>query len=163
MEAVGTVRTILEEEEALCADLAHVLRGERDALTSFSPDGVTACARQKDNLHAKLSGLVARRREVVRALGRELGVTAEDGRLGPLLPHLPTETAAGLREAVARLRENLLQARRLQRVNGALIDATLRMVGDLVRVYREFLPGTRYDDRAMVRPGPTRDAVDQRA
>lgn len=162
MEVAGTVRALIQQECAVCGELADVLQAERDALTSFSADAVTECARRKGALHAELVGLVQRRKEAVRELGRELGVAADDGRVSRLLPHMPAASASELRGAVAGLRGTLIRTRHLQRVNGALIDASLRRVGELVSVYRRFLPGTHYDGRATVTPGPTPDAVNQR-
>lgn len=163
MEAAGTVRDLIERECVVCGELADVLHAERDALTSFSVNAVSDCVRRKGVLHAQLVSLVQRRRDAVRELGRELGVEADDGRVTPLLPHMPAGLASELRGAVAGLRGTLMRTRHLQRVNGALIDASLRAVGELVGVYRRFLPGTRYDGRATVTPGLTPDALDQRA
>ena len=130
-----------------------------DALDSA--DGVTECVRRKDGLHARLSALARERRRAVDDLARTLGLRG-DGRVASLLPGLPSAMAAELRRAVAGLRQILLETRRLQRVNGVLADASLRMVGELLRAYRQLLPGTRYDGRAMVTPGPSPDALDQR-
>jgi flagellar biosynthesis/type III secretory pathway chaperone len=162
MEAAVVVKELIERERAVCAELAEVLHAERDALTRFSADGVTACVRRKDGLQAQLSALARERRRAVEALGRTLGLDGGHGRVASLLPGLPAAMAGELRRAVAGLRQILLEARRLQRVNGVLADASLRMVGELLRAYRQLLPGTRYDGRAMVTPGPTPDALDQR-
>ena len=81
----------------------------------------------------------------MRALGCEIDVDADDGRLAPLLSHLPPTVAPELRAALKGLREVLVRTRRVQRVNGALIDASLKLVGDLVQVHRHFLPGTSYE------------------
>jgi flagellar biosynthesis/type III secretory pathway chaperone len=162
MEMAGTVRALLEREREVCVALAGVLEAERSALTSFSAAAVQRCIREKDTLHGELVALVHRRRAAVRALAGELGVAAGDGRVLPLLGHLPTAVADGLRGALGALREHLLRLRRLQRVNGALIDASAKIVGDLFRVYRQMLPGARYDRQAIVAPGPAPDAIDQR-
>ena len=161
MEAAAVVKNLIERERAVCAELAHVLHAERNALTSFSADGVTECIRRKDGLHAQLSALARERRRAVQDLGRALGLGSGDGRVTSLLPGLPAVTAVEIRHAVAGLRQILLETRRLQRVNGVLADASLRMVGELLRAYRQLLPGTRYDGRATVTPGPTPDALDQ--
>ena len=162
MEAAAAVKNLIERERTVCTELAEVLHAERDALTRFSADDVTECVRRKDGLHAQLSALASERRRAVEHLGRALGVGGGDGRVTSLLPGLPPVTAAELRHAVAGLRRILLETRRLQRVNGVLADASLRMVGELLRAYRQLLPGTRYDGRAMVTPGPAPDALDQR-
>lgn len=162
MEAAAAVKDLIERERAVCAELAQVLRAERDALTQFSADGVTECVRRKDELQAQLSALARERRRAVEDLSRALGVGNADGRVTSLLPDLPSASAAEIRRSVAGLRQMLLETRRLQRVNGVLADASLHMVGDLLRAYRQLLPGTRYDGRAMVTPGPTPDALDQR-
>jgi flagellar biosynthesis/type III secretory pathway chaperone len=163
MGAAGVVRKLIERERGVCADLEAVLQAEREALTDFSSDGVAQCVRRKNSLQRELTSLIERRREAVRALGREIGIAAEDGRVVPLLGHLPAPTAAGLQSEIAALRETLVRTRRLQRINGALIDASLELVGELVEVYRQFLPGVHYDARATVRPGAAPDAIDQRA
>ena len=163
MEAARMVVELIDHERGVCADLEAVLHAERQALTAFSADAVAGCVRRKDALQSELALLVKERRRAVRALAGELGVEADDGRVVRLLPLLPEPIARRLREAVARLRQSLVRTRRLQRVNGALIDASLRLVGDLVQVYRQFLPGTQYDGRAVIRPGPARETVDQRA
>ncbi len=162
MEAAVVVKDLIERERAVCAELAQVLHAERDALTRFSADGVTACVRRKDGLHTQLVALARERRRAVEDLGRALGLHNGDGRVASLLPGLPSATAVEIRRAVAGLRQMLLETRRLQRVNGVLADASLRMVGELLRAYRQLLPGTRYDGRALVTPGPTPDALDQR-
>jgi flagellar biosynthesis/type III secretory pathway chaperone len=154
---------LIDHERGVCADLEAVLQAEREALTAFSAGAVAGCVRRKDALQSELALLVQERRRAVRALAGELGVEADDGRVVPLLPHLPEPVARRLREAVTRLRQSLVRTRRLQRVNGALIDASLRLVGDLVQVYRQLLPGTQYDGRAVIRPGPARETLDQRA
>jgi flagellar biosynthesis/type III secretory pathway chaperone len=162
MEAAVVVKDLIEQERVVCAELAQVLHAERDALTRFSADGVTECVRRKDGLHARLSALARERRRAVDDLARVLGLRGGDGRVASLLPGLPSAMAAEIRHAVAGLRQVLLETRRLQRVNGVLADASLRMVGELLRAYRQLLPGTRYDGRAMVTPGPSPDALDQR-
>jgi len=162
MEAARVVVDLIDQERGVCADLESVLQAEREALTTFSADAVAGCVRRKDVLQGELALLVQGRRHAVSALAKELGVDAADGRVVPLLPYIPEPMARRLREAVARLRQSLVRTRRLQRVNGALINASLRLVGDLVQVYRQFVPGTQYDDRAAIRPGPTPDMLDQR-
>ena len=163
MEQAETIRSLIEREREVCTALAGVLQAERDALTSFAPETLMHCVRNKDLLHGELLALVQRRRSTVRELARDLGVEADDGRVHGLLVHLPQAARMRLREALIGLRESLLTARRLQRVNGALIDASLKRVGDILRVCRTSLPGTRYDRRAALTPGPAPDAVDQRA
>jgi flagellar biosynthesis/type III secretory pathway chaperone len=161
MEAAVVVKDLIERERVVCAELAQVLHAERDALTRFSADDVTECVRRKDGLHARLSALARERRRAVDDLAHVLGLRG-DGRVASLLPGLSSAMAAEIRHAVAGLRQILLETRRLQRVNGVLADASLRMVGELLRAYRQLLPGTRYDGRAMVTPGPGPDALDQR-
>ncbi len=163
MGTAETVRALLEREREVCTALASVLQAEREALTSFSAAALTRCVRDKDTLHGELVALVHRRRATVRQLACELGLDRDDGRVLPLLAHLPPGVVTTLREAIAALRESLLTTRRLQRVNGTLIDASLTRVGDLLRLCRRALPGTRYDSRATVTPGPAPDAIDQRA
>jgi len=162
MEAAGTVGWLIERERVVCADLEAVLHAEREALETFSSDAVSRCVRRKAALQGELVRLVERRREAVRTLAGELGVAADDGRIVPLLEQLPNRVAAELREAIGGLRQTLLRTRRLQRVNGVLIDESLKLVGELVRVYRQLLPGTRYDGRAVVKPGLTPMGVDER-
>jgi flagellar biosynthesis/type III secretory pathway chaperone len=162
METVETVRALLEREREVCTALAGVLEAEREALTSFSVAALARCVRDKDALHGEFVALVHRRRATVRLLAGELGLERDDGRVLPLLPHLPETVAARLRDTMSALRTSLLATRRLQRVNGALIDASLARVGDLLRVCRQALPGARYDRQATVTPGPAPDAIDQR-
>jgi hypothetical protein len=140
-----------------------VLHAAREALESFSPGDVAQCVRRKGALQGELSQLVERRRNAVRILATTLGIEPSGGGVVPLLPHVPAPQASRLRDALGALRTTLLRIRRLQRVNGALIDASLRLIGEVVHAYRQLLPGTRYDERAAINPGPTPDAVDQRA
>jgi flagellar biosynthesis/type III secretory pathway chaperone len=165
MEAAVVVKDLIERERAVCAELARVLHVERDALTRFSAAAMTECVRRKEALQAELTVLARARRRAVRDLAATVEAAEavpDDGRVTALLAHLPADVATELRTAVAGLRQGLLETRRLQRVNGALADASLRMVGDLLGAYRRLLPGTRYDRRATVTPGPTPDALDQR-
>ncbi len=163
MGAAGTVGRLIERERAVCTDLETVLLAERQALEEFSSEAVSQCVRKKLALQGELERLVECRRQAVRTLAGELGVNADDGRIVPLLPQLPPPVAAQLREAMSALRKRLIRTRRLQRVNGAVIDESLRLVGEVIQAYSRFLPGTRYDGRAVVKPGVTPDSVDQRA
>ena len=163
MGAAGTVGRLIEQERAVCADLEAVLLAEREALESFSSEAVSRCVREKSILQGELARLVESRRQAVRMLAGELGMNTDDGRIVPLLQRLPQPVATELREAVGALRKGLIRTRRIQRVNGALIDESLRLVGEVIQAYSQFLPGTRYDRRAMVKPGPTPDGIDQRA
>jgi len=163
MGAAGTVGRLIEQERAVCADLEAVLLAEREALESFSSEAVSRCVREKSVLQGELARLVESRRQAVRMLAGELGMNTDDGRIVPLLQRLPQPVATELREAVGALRKGLIRTRRIQRVNGALIDESLRLVGEVIQAYSQFLPGTRYDRRAMVKPGPTPDGIDQRA
>jgi len=75
MEAAVVVKDLIERERAVCAELAQVLHAERDALTRFSADGVTACVRRKDGLHTQLVALARERRRAVEDLGRASACT----------------------------------------------------------------------------------------
>lgn len=163
MGAAGTVGRLIDEERAVCANLEAVLVAEREALESFSSEAVSQCVGQKLALQEELQRLVERRRQAVRTLAGELGMESEDGRVVPLLPRLPARVAAQLRDGLGALRQRLIRTRRLQRVNGAIIDESLRLVGDVIQAYSQFLPGTRYDGRAVVKPGLPHDGIDQRA
>lgn len=163
MGSAGTVGRLIDEEREVCADLEAVLLAEREALESFSSEAVARCVREKFALQGKLARLVECRRQAVRMLAGELGIDTDDGRIVPLLQRLPLPVATRLREAVGALRKGLIRTRRIQRVNGALVDESLRLVGEVIQAYSQFLPGTRYDRRAMVKAGPAPDGIDQRA
>jgi len=157
------VAELLDRELALANELEAVLRQERDAVTSFASADLERCVRYKGTIHKQLVALVEQRRQAVSRLGEEVGVDAHEGRLSALFGSLRPEMAGSLRERLALVREALMRTRRMQRVNGAIIDASLRFVGAVVDACRQLHPATRYDERAAVRLGQDPGTVSRQA
>jgi hypothetical protein len=161
MEAAAAVCELIEQERALCAAMDDVLLDERQAVACFSPADVERCHREKTRLQEALVALVERRRAATRALAATVGGGA-DGRLASLLGRLSGRDGARLRDALGALRRQLVHTRRLQRVNAALLEGSLALLGELLHAYRQLLPGASYDARAALRPGAAAEAVSRR-
>ena len=162
MEEVERLVAVLGEEVRICDVLASVLRDEQEAVVRLRPEAMLTCLEQRQVLQEQLTRLAAERRAVVRAVGTVRGKSTE--RATEVLPLLPDEPQARVREQVRRLRGALLTARSLERQNAFLIGSELDTVGELLRTLRALTPEARYDanaELAAVRGGPER--LDQRA
>lgn len=123
MDGVETLCAVLDEEIFLCGQLGLVLRAEQRAVVELRSQSILACLTEREALREALVQLATRRR----VLAREIGVQCRlaTASVTALLPHLPPESRARLRERLRGLRGALLRARSLERQNGLLTRARL--------------------------------------
>lgn len=156
---VDALCRVLDDETRTGETLRETLRLEQSAIIGLRPEEVLACVAQRRALHDDLERLAARRRALVaEALGDGGGPTVQ-----ALLPRLPAEARARLRDAVRRLRRTLLEARSLERQNRILAGASLEVTGELLAALRSRLPGTRYGADARLATTTPAEALDRRA
>src|SRR5262249_61952296 len=134
MEEVERLVAVLGEEVRVCDVLASVLRDEQEAVLRLRPEAMLTCLEQRQVLQERLTRLAAERRAVVRAVGTVRGKSTE--RATEVLPLLPDEPQARVREQVRRLRGALLTARRPERQNALLIGSGGATAGPPLRPAR---------------------------
>lgn len=164
MDEIESLCRVLEEETRVCSVLTGVLRAEQRAVVQLRPEAIVACLEERQSVQDALAGLAATRRALVRELAGRFG----DGRAASasatsLVPLLPLERQAPVRNAVKGLRRALLEARGLERQNAILVGASAEHVNDLLAALRALVPGARYDSTARLEPPAQAEQVDRRA
>ena len=145
----------------MCALLVEVLRREQRAVVDLRPEAVFACVGERQELGTALAGVATRRRAAAAALADAL----DAGGVPPnaLLPLLPPEPRAHVRDRLRTVRRMLLEARGLERQNGLLARASLGTVNDLLAALRAAVPGARYGADARLDAPLPAERVDRRA
>jgi flagellar biosynthesis/type III secretory pathway chaperone len=150
MTRVESLCAVIGEEVHVCVVLAAVLRDEQAAVVALRPQAILSCVEQRQVLHDALVQLAERRRTLVREEASTRGSAAVS--VTGLLPLLPPDPRARVREGLAALRRALLEARSLEHQNERLVSGGLETVDELLRVLRALVPGARYGADAQLAP-----------
>jgi flagellar biosynthesis/type III secretory pathway chaperone len=159
MDEVDGLCAVMDEEARVCGTLAGVLRDEQVAVVALRPQAILACLEQHRLLHDELSRLSARRRALVQEVAQARGASAASATA--ILPLLPPDPRERLRARVRRLREALLEARRVERQNQLLATTGLDTVTEILAALRALVPGTRYGADAQLTPAAGGEGLDR--
>lgn len=126
-DCIARLMSALEEKEAACGELLHILDEERQCLMALDVPGIAAAAKAKEDAMAELGRLTDECRLLLFQSACEYGLPGEST-LGSLIERVPSSRREGLRARQSRLVSLANRIRETEAVNGGMITASLGLV-----------------------------------
>jgi flagellar biosynthesis/type III secretory pathway chaperone len=128
---------VLSEETAVYDELIRAARRKRDAVIRNELSGLSAAAEDEDAAARRLNRLDRRRTSAAAAMADTLGLGGGDVTLAGISAAIPDEGARGGLNALAEgLRGRVIELRRLNADNRALIENALAYIEFSINVMR---------------------------
>lgn len=127
-ESIETLKTILTQQEAVYADVEERIHQKRQALIEGSVHQLAEIDQELVSLGQRMSRLEAERMELMSTMGYVNKPLAE------LIPDLPSEQAAELRDLRIRLRARIYNVRSANDQARSLLDLSIKWIEDTVEV-----------------------------
>lgn len=152
---LGLIHAWMEDETATQRDLLAILERQREALRRQDLKALQECLASAQPVLARAEELTRRRMRIMTALGRRIGMAADQMKLATLETLVPAEAKPAFSAARNALTEVLTAIQRMNRCNAAVVRSGLDLQRAIVhRVFGGDAEPSTYDRRATSRQMP---------